>query len=606
MASFEDRCWSVLREAARAAAPPPSLSICEWAEEHRILGSSSRLSGAYRVARTPFWAEVMDNLGPHSGVTTTVLQKSTQVGATEFLLCVMGYYLHLVPSAILAVSPSVEMARRFSNQRVQEMLDLSQPLKGLVAVARNGSLPAAVLYKATRSGGTLVLTGANSASSLRSLPARIVLLDEVDAYGADVQREGDPVDLAIQRAESFGSSKRILIVSTPTVRGISRIERLFAGTDQRVYRVPCPRCGMAIMLEFERLRMEEDRAVHSCPLCGEDIQERDKTAMLAGGHWEPTAVCDPDTRGYHLNQLYSPWTAWRDLLRRWEAAKGVPEREKTFVNTALARSWGPPTAEVPEIEELLARAEPWLEGTVPAGGYFLTAGCDVQADRIECEIVSWGRSFESWSIGYFVLYGSPAEPDVWARLDELLSKSWPHASGMPLQIQATCIDCGYSASDVTAFTRNKHGRKIFAVKGLSGGFGKPIFPRRATFDKNKHAIYLVSPDESKLFLANRLRIEKPGPGYVHTPLARERGWYEQLLSERLTFIRGRRQWMNFERARNEALDCRCLAISALHSRLLAGVDLNNWCEQFDAMIRPPVPNPPPVNGPVYRSKFVNG
>ena len=105
----------------------------------------------------------MDNLGPHSGVTTTILQKSTQVGASEFLLNVLGYYLHLVPSAILCVQPSVEMARRFSNQRVQEMLDLSLPLKGLVAVARNGSLPASVLYKVTRSGGTLVLTGANSA-----------------------------------------------------------------------------------------------------------------------------------------------------------------------------------------------------------------------------------------------------------------------------------------------------------------------------------------------------------------------------------------------------------------------------------------------------------
>ncbi len=141
--------------------------------------------------------------------------------------------------------------------------------------------------------------------------------------------------------------------------------------------------------------MEGDRAVYSCPLCGDDIQERDKTAMLAEGRWEPTAVCDPDTRGYHLNQLYSPWTEWRDVLRRSEAAKGVPEREKTFVNTALARTWGPPTAEVPEIEELMARAEPWLEGTVPAGGCFLTAGADVQADRIEVEIVSWGRSFES-------------------------------------------------------------------------------------------------------------------------------------------------------------------------------------------------------------------
>jgi phage terminase large subunit GpA-like protein len=550
----------------------------------------------------------MDNLGPHSSVTTTVLMKGTQLGATEFLLCVLGYYLHLVPSAILCVQPSVEMARRFSNQRVQEMVDLTAPLKSLVAPARSGTLPAAVLYKATRSGGTLVLTGANSASSLRSLPARIVLLDECDAYGPDIDHEGDPADLAIQRAESFGSGKRILIVSTPTVRGLSRMERLFAGTDQRVYRVPCPYCAMPITLEFERLRIEAGRAMYSCPLCASDIEERDKPAMLAAGHWEPMAACAPDTRGYHLNQLYSPWTRWADLLRRWDAAKGVPEREKTFVNTALARTWGPPTAEVPEIAELMARAEPWAEGTIPEGGCFLTAGADVQADRIEVEIVAWGRSFESWSIGYFVLYGSPAEPEVWMRLDELLSKSWPHVSGLPLQIQAACVDCGYSAADVTAFTRSRHGRRIFATKGLSNAFSKPIWPRRATFDRNRHAIYLVSSDEAKLFLANRLRIDKRGPGYVHTPLARERGWYEQLLSERLVIVKGKRQWMNSTRARNEALDCRCLAICALHSRMLAGVDLNHWCEEFDELLAPATPRVPPrVNGPaVYRSKFVNG
>ncbi len=316
--------------------------------------------------------------------------------------------------------------------------------------------------------------------------------------------------------------------------------------------------------------MEGDRAVYSCPLCGDDIRESEKTAMLAEGRWEPTAVCDPDTRGYHLNQLYSPWTEWRDVLRRWEAAKGVPERGED-VRRSRWRELGPAHGGGSGDRRAAGAPEPWLEGTCQRASRFLTAGAEMSrpiASRWKLSVGYIVRIIVS--VGYFVLYGSPAEPEVWARLDELLSKSWPHASGMLLQVQAACIDCGYSASDVTAFTRNKHGWRIFAVKGLSGGFGKPIFPRRATFDKNRHAIYLVSPDESKLFLANRLRISAAGPGYVHTPMAREKQWYEQILAERLTIIRGKRQWMNYARARNEALDCRCLAISALHSRLLAG------------------------------------
>jgi phage terminase large subunit GpA-like protein len=605
---ISERVRAVFCEAAKAAAPPPDIGIAAWAEQHRILGHSSRLSGPYRVVRTPYWQEVMDALSPRSTVQTVVVMKAAQLGASEFLLNVLGYHLDLAPSPILAVQPTIEMARRFSRQRLAEMLDLSLTLKSLAAVPRGGKLAASELFKAFRSGAALILTGANSPSSLRSLPARIILLDEVDGYPGDVGGEGDPCDLAIARAESYGTAKRVLLISTPTEKGLSRIERLYDVTDRRRYFVPCPLCAAAITLEFDRLRMSGDGALYSCPVCGGDIAERDKLAMLEAGNWRATATAEPERRGYHLSQLYSPWTRWRDMLRRAEAARGVPEKERVFVNTGLGLSWSPPALEVPEAEVLMKRAEPYLEGTVPAGAAFLTAGVDVQADRLECEVVGWGREYESWSIHYHVLYGDITEPTVWNRLDELLVRSWPHESGMPLVIQAACIDAGFAPAEVTAFTRHRHGQRVYATKGVSNGWGKPVWPRRASWDKNRHAIYLVSADEAKSWTANRMRTDAPGPGYMHFPLSRERGWYEQLTAERLVFQKGQRRWLNLQRQRNEAFDARALAVCALHSRLLAGLDLNSWCDQFDAMIAPPVPTAgqkPTAPPPVTRSRWMD-
>ena len=208
-------------------------------------------------------------------------------------------------------------------------------------------------------------------------------------------------------------------------------------------------------------------------------------------------------------------------------------------------------------------------------------------DRLEMEIVAWGRDFESWSIAYYVLNGDVTEPIVWQRLDEILARSLPHVSGMPLQIQACCIDAGFPPAEVTAFTRHRHSQRIYATKGLSSAWGKAIWPRKASWDKNKHAIYVISSDEAKAWTANRLRIEAPGPGYLHFPLTRARDWFEQLVAERLIIQKGQRKWTNPTRARNEATDARALTVAALHSRLLGRLDLNRWCADFEAAIAPP-------------------
>jgi phage terminase large subunit GpA-like protein len=176
---------------------------------------------------------------------------------------------------------------------------------------------------------------------------------------------------------------------------------------------------------------------------------------------------------------------------------------------------------------------------------------------------------------------------------------------MPLAISACCIDASFAGAEVTAFTRSKHGRHVYATKGLSGAFGKPIWPRKASYDRNKMPLYLVSSDEAKLWVANRMRIEQPGAGFMHTPLTRARDWYEQLTVEKLVLVKGQRKWVNALRARNEAFDARCLNVCALHSRLLAGLDLNRWVDEFERMLAPPAAAQKPNGAPtMVRSKWM--
>ncbi|MBX6747943.1 MAG: phage terminase large subunit family protein, partial [Acetobacteraceae bacterium] len=213
--------------------PPPQLRVSEWAERHRILGSrASSEPGPWRTSRTPYLREVMDALSAVHPARRVVFMKGAQVGATESGNCWLGYILHHVPAPVLAVQPTVELAKRFSRQRIDPLLEETPALKERVAPARARDSGNTLLSKEFP-GGILVLTGANSAVGLRSMTARFLFLDEVDAYPGDVEGEGDPIALAEARARTFGWRRKAFLVSTPTIAGRSRIEREYAASDQR-------------------------------------------------------------------------------------------------------------------------------------------------------------------------------------------------------------------------------------------------------------------------------------------------------------------------------------------------------------------------------------
>ena len=305
-----DGADALLRAWGGGLKPDPLLTVSEWADRYRMLSSRAAAEpGRYRTKRTPYMKDIMDALSPGHPAQRIVFMKAAQVGATEAGNCFLGFIIHQAPGPALAVQPTVELAKRNSRQRIDPLIEESPALRDKVKPARSRDAGNTMLSKEF-AGGILIMTGANSAVGLRSTPARYIFLDEVDAYPASADEEGDPVSLAEARSLTFAHRRKVFLASTPTIRGLSRIEREYEASDQRRYFVACPHCGHRQWLKFERLRWEKGKpetAAYACEGCDAAIAEHHKTAMLEAGEWRPTATsADPSTIGFHLSALYSP------------------------------------------------------------------------------------------------------------------------------------------------------------------------------------------------------------------------------------------------------------------------------------------------------------
>ena len=592
-----DGAKDLLRQWSRGIRPDPDLTVSQWADRHRWLSSrASAEPGRYRTARTPYMREIMDALSPVSPVQRVVFMKAAQVGATEAGNCFIGFVMHHAPGPMLAVQPTVELAKRNSRQRIDPLIEESPELRAKVKPARSRDAGNTMLSKEF-AGGILIMTGANSAVGLRSTPARYIFLDEVDAYPASADEEGDPVSLAEARSLTFAHRRKVFLVSTPTIRGLSRIEREFEASDQRRFFVPCPHCGAQQWLKFERLRWgkgQSETAQYHCEGCDRPIAEHHKTVMLERGGWRATAeAVDPLTVGYHLSALYSPmgWLSWARIARSWEAALGNDEAMRAFRNTILGETWFE-TGEAPDWQRLAERREAWTPGTVPAGGLFLTAGVDVQKDRIEVDVWAWGRGLESWLVDHIVIEGGPGDPDCWQTLTDLLGRVWVHSSGQHLTIARLAIDTGYETSAVYGWARQVGFAQVAPVKGLEG-FNRaspvtgPTYVDATIGGKRLRRgarLWSVATSTFKAETYRFLRQDRPTPeeitggaefsaGTVHLPSWTDSEWLKQLTAEQLVTVKNKRGFAKLEwqkmRERNEALDCRVYARAAAW---IAGAD----------------------------------
>jgi len=596
-----DGAEALLRAWGRGLTPDPWLTVSEWSDTHRWLSSrASAEPGRYRTERTPYMRAIMDALSPGDPTQRVVFMKAAQVGATEAGNNWIGFVIHHAPGPMLAVQPTVELAKRNSRQRIDPLIEESPALKERVRPARARDSGNTQLSK-DFPGGVLVMTGANSAVGLRSMPARYVFLDEVDAYPASADEEGDPVTLAEARSLTFAHRRKVFLVSTPTIRGLSRIEREYEASDQRRFFVPCPHCDAMQWLRFERLRWEKGKpetAVYHCDACEEPIEEHHKPAMLAAGEWRATAEArDARTVGFHLSALYSPpgWKSWADIARDKETAAGSDEAERVFRNTVLGETWIE-TGDAPDWQRIAERREDWPAATIPAGGLFLTAGADVQKDRIEIDVWAWGRGLESWLVDHVVIEGGPARPESWEALTDLLGRSWRHAGGAELGLARLAIDTGYETAAVYGWARSVGFAQVAPVKGLEG-FNRaspvsgPTFVDATAGGKRLRRgarLWTVATSTFKAETYRFLRLARPTaeelqdgaafpPGTVHLPGWADTEWIRQLTAEQLVTVRNRRGFAKLEwqklRERNEALDCRVYARAAAW---IAGAD--RWPE----------------------------
>lgn len=580
--------------------PDPALTVSEWADRHRVLSPrASAEPGRYRTDRTPYMRAIMDAMSPAHPVRRVVFMKAAQVGATEAGNNWIGYVIHHAPGPMLAVQPTVELAKRFSRQRLDPLIEESPALRQRVKPARSRDAGNTMLSKEFPA-GLLVITGANSAVGLRSMPARYLFLDEVDAYPPSADEEGDPVALAEARTRTFSWRAKAFLASTPTLAGLSRIEREYEASDQRRYFVPCPHCKDTQWLKFERLHWDKGKpetAHYLCASCDGRIEEHHKTAMLQSGEWRPTAEAqDPGTIGFHISALYSPvgWFSWENIARLWEAAT-TDEAKRSFKNSVLGETWIE-TGEAPDWQRLYERRETWQIGTVPGGALFLTAGADVQKDRIEVDVWAWGRGLESWLVDHVVVEGGPEQAETWEKLGLLLDRTWLHAHGIRLGLAKLAIDTGYEAPAVYAWARKAGHAQVAPVKGVHG------FNRAAPVAGPTHVdvteggkklrrgarLWTVAVATFKSETYRYLRLSTPtdeeiaagakfAAGYLHLPRGTEAEWIKQLVGEQLVTVKTKRGFSRLEwqklRERNEALDCRVYARAAAW---IAGAD--RWTE----------------------------
>lgn len=553
--------------------PPPKITVTEWADEYRRLSpEASAEPGRWKTSKAPYQAEIMNAIGDIE-IQKVVVMSAAQVGKSDAcILNPLGYYMHYDPSPIMILQPTIQMAEAFSKDRVAPMLRDTPVLSDKVNdKARNSGN---TILQKIFPGGHCTLVGANSPSSLASRPIRILLADEIDRYPPTAGNEGDPLLLASKRLTTFWNKKTVC-VSTPTVKGLSRIEVEYEHSTQEEWTVPCPSCGEYTTLDWANVQFEKDNpeeVSYCCPSCGVVESEHAWKELFYLGKFV-ARFPNRKVRGFHLNSLASLFADWSDVVRKFlianeEKKKGNIEQLKAWMNTEMGQTWEEEGEEI-EADSLYLRREEY-SSEVPEEVIVLTAGVDVQDDRFEIEVVGWAEEKESYGIYYKKIYGDLKLKTVWDDLDKFLLQTFTTGDGRSLKILAACIDSGgHFTQEVYKFCKTRVARRIWAIKG-KGGAQTPYYSKPSYNNAYKTPLFTLGVDTGKAILYQRLAEQEMGPNYCHFPLGRgyTQEYFKGLTAERMvmTYKKGRAQyvWKLKEGIkRNEPLDIRNYATAAL-------------------------------------------
>lgn len=598
--------------AHNAVRPKAFLTVSEWAEENRILsGEGSAEPGPWKNSRTPYLREIMDCLSEDSPDKKIVFMKASQIGGTECGSNWLGYIMDHAKGPVAVVMPSENSLNDWVSQKFEPMATDTPAVADALAKRSNRSADNNSKRKKF-TGGIFYMKTAGSTADLKSTSLRYAIADEVDEWEWTTT-QGDPIELLDVRMTTFHDSK-MFIVSSPTIKDASHIEAQHDEGDQRKYHVPCPHCSELQVLRWSNLRYQKDPAnpkritsvTYYCEHNGCVIEEYHKTEMLRergyGGKARWIAMA-PDNLypSFQANSLYSPiglGKSWTELAYQWINAQDDPKDLMVFINTRLGETYRNATHDI-KANVLQARAEPYQLRTVPIGALILTAGVDVQDDRLEMQILGHGRDDKIWPIDYHVIYGNPADQKIWDALAEYLKAKFTNHYGRELRIEATAIDTGgHHTHAVYSFCRGAAILGIprcIAIKGASTTgraiLGKPSLQDvnwRGQTMKKGVALYTVGTDTAKHLIYNRLNGDNdkdPSQRKMHFSTELPENYYDQLVSE--TFNPRKNRWELKKGKRNEVLDTKVYAIAVSHHPELY---LHKWkksdWDKREAMVQP--------------------
>lgn len=577
----------LFEECFQHLAPRPELSISEWADTYRYLSSeTSSRPGRWRTSFAPFQCEIMD-VALDPAVERIVVRKPSQVGISECANNICGYYMHWEPSSILFLQPTEALAEEYSIDRIAPMIRATPELNRLIAKSRaQNSLASNKILHKRFPGGRLIFAGANSPAQLASRSVRVLIGDERDRMRPTT--EGDAFAIAEERTGNFWNRK-IIEFSSPTHKGASNIDKAFEKSDKRYFYLPCPYCGTEQILLWKYLEWESKDGEHypqtakyRCIQCEKLIPERHKPKMLRAGKWIAHAKFK-GCAGFHLNALYAPWRnrRWEKLVEKYLVAKRNEAEMQVWVNTTLAESYRP-SADTPEWQRLYERREDYVPGTFPDGACFLTAGVDVQHDRLHMEVVAWGPDLESWSVNYIVISGDTAdessEDSPWEKLTEEIRRSYDG-----VYVKMVAIDSGDQSQVVYRYVKRFSPSKVIAVKGYDNIQSVLEIPKKKevkSSGKKKLArglkVWGVGSSHCKTELYGFLKQTAAGKkrlpyGYCHFPKSYGESYFKELTAEVFAkkVVKGFFVYYWEKIRANEALDCRNYARAAAQ---LCGVE----------------------------------
>lgn len=568
---------------------PHEMSTPEWAETYRVVDRGAN-KGRWSNSLVPFLTEIMA-AADDPMVREIVFQKSSQVGGSEVINNIAGKRIHQSPTEMIYCAENQDKATAWVQESFDSMVRVTPDLRRLISDSAEDDNQKVKRYP----GGGLYFAWASSPAPLSSRPAQILFFDEKAAYKPT--REGDAVKLGQARQKTYDGEELTVFISTPrrcdcSTPGetCSDISHDYERGDQREYYVPCPHCNEFQTLKFGGkdvaygLKWEKDSPempFYLCEHCACQIEEFDREDMLAKGYWRAQKPFN-GVASFKINQIYSPFVSWgRMVVDFLEAARSAAKHE-VYTNTVLGETWKP--VEQIEYENLAWNLDDY-EG-VPPGVLVLTAGVDVQKDRIECEVVGWGKDHESWSIDYKVFWGSPgievtvdedvegddteALSSVWDDLAVFLQGAFTAPSGQAFRIQCVAIDTGYLSTICYKFCKKYAAKRWFAVKGGSDPLA-PLLKKPTVSSRGpKVRLFTLGTNAAKDDIFAALKVEKPGPAYCHFPDRQpynEDAHFKQLCSERMvTHVRGGNKYRTYEpvgkNVRNEALDIRVYALAA--------------------------------------------